>query len=59
MGLDSEPLVRRMNFWKKNCWKMKGNFIVSGERNELLKRRAIKTKINLKPLVKKIICLTR
>ena len=42
MGLDSEPLVRRMNCWKVNCWKMKSKFIVSGERNELLKRRAIK-----------------
>ena len=59
MVLDSKPLVRRMNCWKVNCWKMKGKFTVSGERNELLKRRAIKTKIHLEPLVKKIICLTR
>ena len=38
MGLDSEPLVRRMNCWKVSCWKVQNRFIVSGEINELLKR---------------------
>ena len=38
MGIDSEPLVRRMNCWKVTCWKMGSKFLVSCGRNGLMER---------------------